>query len=85
MLALGRVSTEESIQIIRHALTDGPEAFRPDAAAACLVAAEKQQSDGNERKAVFLYDAVRKANLPAVYRSGATRGAILALLYGRAA
>ena len=85
MLALGRVSTEESIQIIRHALTDGPEAFRPDAAAACLVAAEKQQSDGNERKAVFLYDAVRKANLPAVYRSGATRGAILARKSARVA
>jgi len=78
LLALGRIATDDSIRLIRRALADGPESVRPDAAAACLLAAEKQLADGHAEVALVIYDAVRKANLPACYRAGATRGAILA-------
>ncbi len=78
LLALGRISTEESIQILRQALANGPEQSREDAAAACLLAAEKQMVDGQSEKAMALYDAVRTAKVSLAYRVGATRGAILA-------
>jgi HEAT repeat protein len=79
LLALGRISTSESISVVRQALTEGPEAVRSDAAAACLLAAEKQSVDGQADTALALYDAVRTAQVPVTYRVGATRGAILAL------
>jgi HEAT repeat protein len=78
LLALGRIATSQSIPILRQALVAGPETLRPDAAAACLLAAEKQLADGHADTAVMLNDAVRAANVPAVYRAAATRGAILA-------
>jgi HEAT repeat protein len=78
VLALGRIATEESLQILRQALARGPEAIRADAAAACLLAAEKQLADGHTDTAVALYDAVRQTNLPPSYRAAATRGAIVA-------
>jgi HEAT repeat protein len=78
LLALGRIANSESIQILRKALSAGPDAFRADAAEGCLLAAEKQLADGNAKMAVTLNDAVRRANVPPVYRGAATRGAILA-------
>ncbi|MGA2660749.1 MAG: HEAT repeat domain-containing protein [Verrucomicrobiota bacterium] len=78
LLALGRIATGQSIPILRQALVAGPEALRADAAAACLLAAEKQLADGQAQMAVTLNDAVRTASVPAVYRAAATRGAILA-------
>ncbi len=78
LLALGRIATAESIPLLRQALVAGPEAVRADAAAACLLAAEKQLADGHAEMAVVLNDAVRAASVPAVYRAAATRGAILA-------
>jgi HEAT repeat protein len=78
LLALGRIATGQSIPILRQALAAGPEALRADAAAACLLAAEKQLADGRAQMAVTLNDAVRAASVPAVYRAAATRGAILA-------
>ncbi len=78
LLALGRIGDGKSIQILRRVLTAGPEALRADAAAACLLAAEQQLAGGHAKMAATLYDAVRAANLPAVYRGAATRGAILA-------
>jgi HEAT repeat protein len=78
LLALGRIANAESIPILRQALVAGPEVIRADAAAACLLAAEKQLADGHAEMAVMLNDAVRTARVPAVYRAAATRGAILA-------
>jgi HEAT repeat protein len=78
LLALGRIATAQSIPILRQALVAGPDAVRADAAAACLLAAEKQLADGHAGMAVTLNDAVRTARVPAVYRAAATRGAILA-------
>jgi hypothetical protein len=59
-------------------LANGSEQSRADAAAACLLAAEKQLADGQAEKAMGLYDAVRAAKVPLSYCVGATRGAILA-------
>jgi HEAT repeat protein len=78
MLALGRISTDESIALLRQALVRGPETNRVDAAAACFLAAEKQLADGHSDTAVSLYDAVRAANVPLTYRAAATHGAIVA-------
>ncbi len=78
LLALGRIANAEAIQIVRHALSEGPEKLRPDAAAACLIAAQLQLADGEAETAAALYDAVRAANVPVSYRVGATSGAIVA-------
>jgi HEAT repeat protein len=78
LLALGRISDPEAIAILRRALSTGPEALRPDAASACLLAAEFQLRANNSQTAIALYDAVRAAGIPSSYRLAATRGAILA-------
>lgn len=78
LLALGRIADASSIQTLRTALRSGPVALRPDAAAGCLLAAERQLALGQTEGAKTLYDEVRVAEVPAQYRSGAMRGAILA-------
>jgi HEAT repeat protein len=78
LLALGRISNDQALPIVRRALIAGPEEFRPDAAAACLLAAENQLNGGKADVAQALYDAVRQAPVPQSYRIGATRGAIVA-------
>jgi len=82
---LGRISNDETIPLVRQALIAGAETFRPDAAAACLLAAEQQLNQGNAEVARALYDAVRKARVPISYRIGATRGAIMARTTDRVA
>lgn len=78
LLALGRVATDEAIGTLRQALAKGPEPIRPEAAAGCLLAAERQLAGGRAEIAIALNDAVRNANVPASYRAAATRGAIVA-------
>lgn len=78
LLALGRISHDEGVAVIRQALVTGPAALRQDAAAACLLAAGHQLAAGDVNVAQSLYDAVRQAEVPASYRLGAIRGAILA-------
>lgn len=78
LLALGRIGNGKSIRVLRRILVGGPETLRADAAAGCLLAAEKQLAGGHATMAAALYDAVRTANVPPVYRGAATRGAILA-------
>ncbi len=77
LLALGRISNDEALPIVRQALISGPQVFRADAAAACLLAAENQLNQGKADIAKALYDAVRGAQVPASYRIGATHGAIV--------
>jgi HEAT repeat protein len=71
--SMGRISNTESIPVIRKALGNAPEA-----APACLIAAEFQLAAGNAPAAVSLYDAVRTAQVPEPYRLAALRGAIVA-------
>ena len=78
LLALDRIGTQETFEIIRQPLRMGPEAIRADAAAACLLAAERQLADGDTKAAAALCDAVRDAKVPLLYRAAAVRGAIVA-------
>ncbi len=78
LLALGRIANDMAITRVCQALSRGPATLRPDAAAACLLAAEQQRAQGQHALAVALYDSVRKADVPTSYHVGATRGAILA-------
>jgi len=77
LFALGRIADAASIETLRTALRSSPAATRPDAAAGCLLAAERLLALGQTEGAKALYDEVRVAELPASYRSGAMRGAIL--------
>jgi HEAT repeat protein len=78
LLALGRIGTVEAVATILQVLAKGPETRRDDAAAACLLAAEKRLADGQTAAAVTLYDGVRTASVALPYRAAATRGAIVA-------
>jgi len=78
LLALGRIANEASIRILREDLVQAAEGTRTNAAAACLLAAQRQLADGHADAAAALCDAVRRANVPAVYRAAAIRGAIVA-------
>jgi HEAT repeat protein len=78
VLSLGRIADAASIETLRTLLRSGPVVSRPDAASGCLLAAERQMELGKVEFAKVLYDEVRGAEVPASYRSGAIRGAILA-------
>jgi HEAT repeat protein len=78
LLALGNISTPASIRLLEEALASGPDTSRGEAAAGCLVAADRQRTSGDLNRAVVLYDLIRKAKVPTACRVGATRGAILA-------
>jgi len=78
LLALGRIANEPAVALLRRVLAGNDPTQRIHGAAACLLAAERQLSDGNAKAAVALYDAVRTADIPPINRIGATRGAILA-------
>jgi HEAT repeat protein len=78
LLALGRIATDEAGQFFREALASEAEALRTEAAAACLLAAERQLAEGHTETAMALYDAVRQAPVPLPCRAGALRGAIVA-------
>lgn len=77
LLALGRIPNEKALATIQQVLTDGFEDHRPDAAAACLLAAESLLEQGKRPDAQKLYDTVRQASVPESYRIAAIRGAIL--------
>ncbi|MEI6646918.1 MAG: family 16 glycoside hydrolase [bacterium] len=77
LFSLGRIADAASMETLRSMLRSGPETSRSDAASACLLAAERQWKLGQTECAKALYDEVRVAKVPASYRSGATRGAIL--------
>jgi len=83
LLALGNISTPESIRVVEEALVRGPESYRGEAAAACLLAADRQRNSGDLSRALALYELIRKAKVPTACRVGATRGAILARIADR--
>jgi HEAT repeat protein len=78
LLALGRIGTVEAIATISQVLATGPDTRRDDAAAACLLAAEKQLVGGQTANALTLYDGVRNARVSPLCRAAATKGAIVA-------
>jgi HEAT repeat protein len=78
LLALGNISTPESIRFLRQILAGEASASREAAAAACLLAADRQRTSGKLSEALRLYDLIRTAKVSTACRVGATRGAILA-------
>jgi len=76
-MALGNISNPGSIRLLKQAITSGQDSVRSEAAAGCLLAADRQRIGGELKQASSLYDLVRKAKVPTAYRVGATRGAIL--------
>ena len=77
LLALGNIASPQAITILEEVFVNGPADTRAEAAAACLLAADRQRADGNLNEARPLYDRVRVAQVPMACRVGATRGAIL--------
>ncbi|MCP4456232.1 MAG: hypothetical protein GY809_32645, partial [Planctomycetes bacterium] len=77
LLALGRIANQKSLSLVVGALTAGPADTRPEAAAACLLAAGHQLKRGRAERAALLYDTVLQARVPLSYHLGAIRGAIL--------
>ena len=73
LLALGNISTPEPIQVLEQVLRSGPDAARNEAAAACLLAADRQRLRGDLDQAAVLYDLIRKAKVSMSCRVGATR------------
>jgi HEAT repeat protein len=84
LLALGNISSAAAIQILEAALANGPEAYRPQAAAACLLAADRQRVSGDRKRATAVYELVRNSKVPDACLAGATRGAILSREQDRA-
>jgi HEAT repeat protein len=78
LLALGRIATPEALEVLRRTLASGPAELRPAAAEGCVLGAERLAAQGARDGSLALYDAVRRAEVPAALRLTATRGAILA-------
>ena len=78
LAALGMIATDEAVAIIRQVMTTGPEMLRSAAAEAALRCAEYQLSQSKQNKAVELYEAVRKADVPEHLYAAATYGEIRA-------
>ncbi|MGE5609594.1 MAG: HEAT repeat domain-containing protein, partial [Bacillota bacterium] len=76
--ALGRIGGEKAAATLAAALASVPTAVRPAVAEGCIYCAERFLAGGNREKAIQLYDAVRKTELPKQRILEATRGAILA-------
>ncbi|MCY2993535.1 MAG: HEAT repeat domain-containing protein [Planctomycetota bacterium] len=77
-VALGRIGTAVAAQALEPALASAPAAVRSAVAEGCVLCAERSLAAGQAAEAVKLYDAVRKAEVPAQRVLEATRGAILA-------
>jgi HEAT repeat protein len=78
LLALGNIASPAAIRVVRETLAGTTSPARDAAAAACLLAADRNKSQGRRPDAVALYDLIRTAPTPLAIRVGATRGAILA-------
>ena len=77
LLALGRIANEPAVRFLNKTLKAGSGPLREAAAAACLLAAERQLAGGKRTGARSLYDAVRQTPVSVSLRIAATRGAIL--------
>ena len=77
-VALGRIGGAPAVKALEPMLAAKPEAVRSAVAEGLILCAEGCLAGGQRDEAVRLYDAVRKAALPARRVREATRGAILA-------
>ncbi|HAK97119.1 MAG TPA: hypothetical protein DCM87_19550 [Planctomycetes bacterium] len=75
--ALGRIATPEALETLAKTLASGPAELRPAAAEGCILGAERHAAKGARDAAIELYDAVRRADVPAPLRAAATCGTIV--------
>jgi HEAT repeat protein len=76
--ALGSIATPEAIAVLQGNLGKVSPALRIALADACLACAERLRAGGQAGRAIELFDAVAKADVPGRSRAAAVRGAILA-------
>ncbi len=76
--ALGRIGTAQAAKAIEPCLAGGSVVVRSAAAEGCVLCAEKLLAAGQAAEAIRLYEAVRKADVPAQRILEATRGLVLA-------
>lgn len=76
--AIGRIGTSEAADILLAQLDKAKGALRDAVAAACLPCAESLLAQGGKAKAIALYDALRKGELPLHLRLAGLQGAIQA-------
>jgi HEAT repeat protein len=78
-LALGRIGSAESTDVLKQALGSSPDDVQSAVAEGCVLSAERLMADGKADESARLYDEVRKTRgLPKQRVLEATRGAILA-------
>ncbi|MHC4742093.1 MAG: HEAT repeat domain-containing protein [Planctomycetota bacterium] len=77
-VALGHIGGDKAAAALTKSLADAPPAVRSAAAQGCILSAENSLANEQTAKAVKLYDAVRKADVPVQRHLEAIRGAILA-------
>ncbi len=77
-ISLGRIASPEAAEALLQSLSDAKAATRERAALGALVAAERLLKEGSSAKAIALYDALAKADIPAHLQGAGLRGAILA-------
>ena len=76
--ALGRIASDDAIEIIAKVLQEGPEQLREAAAEACLGAGQKLSIRNNSKRALALFSAVAKADVADHLKSAATYCSITA-------
>jgi HEAT repeat protein len=76
--ALGHIGGDRAAQVLEPQLTAAAPAVRAAAAEGCVLCAERYLNEGNDARAIALYDAVRKAQVPRQRVLEGIRGAILA-------
>jgi len=76
--ALGRIGGDQATKALEGCLSSAPPAVRSTAAYGCILCAERLLAEGAADKAVALYSAVRKADVPKQRHIEAIRGMILA-------
>ncbi len=77
-VALGHIGGDAATTALEHSLDAGTPALRSAAAEGCILCAERRLAKAKPAEAVQLYEAVRKADVPAQRVREATRGLILA-------
>lgn len=75
--ALGRIASDDAIEIIVKALSSGPVELRIPAAEACLAAGQQLLMRNKTEKALALYNSLAKADVADHLTSAATYGSII--------
>jgi HEAT repeat protein len=76
--ALGKIGTPEAAKSLGDIIKNTPDEFKPIAADACLVCAERLSAEGKKAQAMPLYKGLSGEDQPKYVRLAATRGLLAA-------